>query len=236
MHFRIQFLLKYFIELLPYLRVTFTYAGLALLFGLLFGSVLAAMKLQKIAVIRWIGVIYTAIFRSIPPVVLLFLVYYGLPQLVLALFGYNLQGKDCIFFVIITVSILSMVSLSEIIRSAYASVDRGQYEAAISMGLHPVMAMIRIVFPQMIFIALPSIGNVVIYLIKEGSLGFTIGLIDVFGKANSLNQNTFSNYIIEIYLALALLYWGVSVILEKVLHQLEVVFSYDKGRSKAHEA
>ena len=106
-------------------------------------------------------------------------------------------------------------------RGAYKSVDKGQYEAAVSIGLTPVQAFTRIVFPQALFHAIPSFGNLVTYLIKEGSLGFTIGLIDIFGKANTLNQNTYSNYILEIYISLALIYWIVALIIEQLLKLLE---------------
>ena len=228
MRFDIVYLWKYFWKILPYLRVTLEYAGLSLLFGLIFGSVLAAFKLQKYRIIRYFGVVYTAVFRSVPPVVLLFLVYYGLPQLLLNTVGIDIQNEEKILYVIITISILSMVSLSEVIRSAYTSIDKGQYEAAISSGLLPVQAMMRIVIPQMIYVALPSIGNIVIYLIKEGSLGFTIGLVDVFGKANSLNQNSYNNYILEIYTALALIYWFASILLEKGMKFIERRVSYGR--------
>ncbi len=228
MRFDIVYLWKYFWKILPYLRVTLEYAGLSLLFGLIFGSVLAAFKLQKYRIIRYFGVVYTAVFRSIPPVVLLFLVYYGLPQLLLNTVGIDIQNEEKILYVIITISILSMVSLSEVIRSAYTSIDKGQYEAAISSGLLPIQAMVRIVIPQMIYVALPNIGNIVIYLIKEGSLGFTIGLVDVFGKANSLNQNSYNNYILEIYTALALIYWFASILLEKGMKLIERRVSYGR--------
>ncbi len=228
MRFDIFYFWKYFWKILPYLRVTIEYAGLSLLFGFIFGSVLAMFKLQKYKILRYFGAIYTAIFRSIPPVVLLFLVYYGLPQFMINAFGIDIQNEDKILYVIITISILSMVSLSEVIRSAYTSIDKGQYEAAISTGLSPINAMIRIVIPQMIYVALPSIGNIVIYLIKEGSLGFTIGLVDVFGKANSLNQNSYSNYILEIYTALALIYWLSSILLEKGMKFIEKQVSFGR--------
>jgi L-cystine transport system permease protein len=80
----------------------------------------------------------------------------------------------------------------------------------------------------MIYVALPNIGNIVIYLIKEGSLGFTIGLVDVFGKANSLNQNSYNNYILEIYTALALIYWFASILLEKGMKLIERRVSYGR--------
>ena len=87
--------------------------------------------------------------------------------------------------------------------------------------MSPFAALRRIVFPQTLYHAIPSMGNLITYLIKEGSLGFTIGLVDIFGKANTLNQNTYSNYILEIYIALALIYWIVAIIIEKLLKYAE---------------
>lgn len=221
MHFRIKYFIEYFIKLLPYLRVTFAYVLWGLLIGGLTGFVFAAFKVSKSRILRAIGNVYTAIFRSIPPVVLLFLVYYGIPMLSESIFGISLRKRNVLFFVVITVSFLATASISEIMRSAYKSVDAGQYEAAVSIGLSPWQALKRIVFPQTIYHALPSFGNLVIYLIKEGSLGFTIGLVDIFGKANTLNQNSYSNYILEIYLSLALIYWLVAIAVERILKLIE---------------
>lgn len=217
MHFRISYFFHYFFKLIPYLRVTFAYAGASLLAGIVFGFVLTAFKVGKSKILRAIGNVYTAIFRSIPPVVLLFLVYYGLPTLYEAIFGTSIRKKSVLFFVIIAVTLFATASISETMRSAYTSVDKGQYEAAVSIGLSKFKAYTRIVFPQAVYYAIPSLGNLITYLIKEGSLGFTIGLVDVFGKANTLNQNTYSNYILEIYISLALLYWLVAIVIERLL-------------------
>lgn len=228
MHFRLEYFVKYFLKLLPYLKVTFSYVGVSLLFGFLFGFLLAAFKVGKSRTLRALGNIYTAIFRSIPPVVLLFLVYYGLPVASEALFGVSFRKKEVLFFVIVTVTLLATASLSETMRSAYKSVDKGQYEAAVSTGLSGFQAFTRIVFPQALYHAIPSFGNLITYLIKEGSLGFTIGLVDIFGKANTLNQNTYSNYILEIYISLALIYWLVAVAVEQLLKLAERAVSTHK--------
>ena len=221
MHFRLEYFFKYFIKLFPYLRITFSYVLVSLLVGIVSGFFLAWFKVGKSRVLRAVGNVYTALFRSIPPVVLLFLVYYGLPVVSEGLFGVSLRDKTVLFFVIVTVSLLASASVSETMRSAYKSVDKGQYEAAVSIGLSPLSAFTRVVFPQALFHAIPSFGNLVTYLIKEGSLGFTIGLVDIFGKANTLNQNTYSNYILEIYISLALIYWLVAVGIEQLLKLLE---------------
>ena len=221
MHFRLEYFFKYFIKLFPYLKVTFSYVLASLAIGIVAGFFLAWFKVGKNKVLKVFGNVYTALFRSIPSVVLLFLVYYGLPAVSEGLFGVSLRDKTVLFFVIVTVSLLSSASISETMRSAYKSVDKGQFEAAISVGLSPFKAFTRIVFPQALYHAIPSFGNLVTFLIKEGSLGFTIGLVDIFGKANTMNQNTYSNYILEIYISLALIYWLVAIAIEQLLKLLE---------------
>ena len=119
--------------------------------------------------------IYTAIFRSIPPVVLLFLVYYGLPIFV------HVDSQNRLFYVCVTLTLLSSAMISEIMRSANNSVPKGQYEAAVTVGLTPFQAIRRIILPQALNYALPNLSTIIIGLLKDGSLAFTIGLIDVFG-------------------------------------------------------
>ncbi|WP_034444184.1 amino acid ABC transporter permease [Butyrivibrio sp. AE2032] len=231
MRFKLSTFFEYLVKLLPYLKVTFTYAGLSLVFGIVFGFLFAVFKLGKSRILRGIANVYTAIFRSVPPVVLLFLVYYGIPMAAEAITGKSMGRKEPILFVIITVTLLATASLTEIMRSAYKSVDKGQYEAGVSIGLTEIQTFFRIVFPQALLYALPSLGNLVIYLIKEGSLGFTIGLVDIFGKANTLNQNTYSNHILEIYIALATIYWVVAIATEKLLKYAEQKVKRELGRA-----
>lgn len=220
MHFQVGYFWKYTIKLLPYLKVTFAYVLGALFFGIVFGALLAYFKIGKNKFLRKMGIVYTAIFRSIPPVVLLFLVYYGLPQL---LHSSNSDGQ--LGYVIVTLSLLSTASISEVMRSAYNSVPKGQYEAAVTVGLSPLQAIRRIVLPQAFFYALPNFASTIISLLKDGSLAFTVGLLDIFGKAMTLNNATYSKYILEIYLSVTLVYWGISFLVERVFKILEHKFS-----------
>ncbi len=223
MHFNVANFIKYMIKLLPYLKVTAIYVAASFFLGILFGGILAFMKLYRIRTLRLFGVMYTAAFRSIPPVVLLFLVYYGLPLIL------HTDSQQRLFYVCVTLTLLSTASISEVFRSAYSSVPKGQYEAAVSIGLSSVQALHRIMFPQALSYALPNLVTMLISLLKDGSLAFTIGLVDVFGKANSLNNTTFSRYILEIYLALTLIYWGTSWLIETVAGRLEKMVSVKKA-------
>lgn len=226
MHFRIKSFFSYFIKLLPYLKTTFIYVLIALLVGIILGLILTVFKLRKNPFLRTLSIVYTAIFRSIPPVVLLFLVYYGLTAIVQG----NSQNR--LFYVCVTLTLLSSASISEIMRSSYCSVPHGQYEAGESIGLTNIQIVRRIMLPQAFYFALPNLSSIIIGLLKDGSLAFTIGLVDVFGKANLLNNTTYSKYILEIYTALAAIYWLMAIVIEKVFARVDSLLSKDKRKNQ----
>ena len=226
MHFRIKSFFSYYIKLLPYLKTTFIYVLIALLVGIILGLILTVFKLRKNPFLRTLSIVYTAIFRSVPPVVLLFLVYYGLTAIVQG----NSQNR--LFYVCVTLTLLSSASISEIMRSSYCSVPHGQYEAGESIGLTNIQIVRRIMLPQAFYFALPNLSSIIIGLLKDGSLAFTIGLVDVFGKANLLNNTTYSKYILEIYTALAAIYWLMAIVIEKVFAKVDSLLSKDKRKNQ----
>lgn len=226
MHFRIKSFFSYFIKLLPYLKTTFIYVLIALLVGIILGLILTVFKLRKNPFLRTLSIVYTAIFRSVPPVVLLFLVYYGLTAIVQG----NSQNR--LFYVCVTLTLLSSASISEIMRSSYCSVPHGQYEAGESIGLTNIQIVRRIMLPQAFYFALPNLSSIIIGLLKDGSLAFTIGLVDVFGKANLLNNTTYSKYILEIYTALAAIYWLMAIVIEKLFAKVDSLLSKDKRKNQ----
>lgn len=131
-------------------------------------------------------------------------------------------------FVIIALSLLYSAQLAEIIRSALITVGKGQLEAGLSIGLTPFQSMSRIVIPQAFVVALPNLGNSLIALLKEGALAYTIGLIDVMGAGNLIISRNYGAYALETYIALAVVYWTLTLIIENVFKYLEKRFS--KGR------
>ena len=223
MHFNIERFFAYIPKLLPYLKTTFVYVLVALGISLVFGALLTTLKLSKNRALKAIGVAYTAIFRSVPPVVLLFLVYYGLPLIV------HVDAQNRMFYVCVTLTLLCSASISEIMRGAYCSVPHGQYEAGESVGMTSLQIIRRIMLPQAFYFALPNLSTIIIGLLKDGSLAFTIGLVDVFGKANLLNNTTFSKYVLEIYTALTLIYWALAFAIEKISAALDSVLSKNKA-------
>jgi L-cystine transport system permease protein len=223
----------YIVKLLPYLSVTFEYMLTSLVIGSLLGFLLAAAKLGKNKILRSLAVGYTTVMRCTPSIVLLFMIFYGLPLLVKSVFGIDIQNSNTITFVIVTFSLFLGGSISEIMRAAYQSVSRGQHEAAVSVGLTNMQAFRRIILPQAFAVSIPNIGNTILFLLKEGALGYIIGLIDVMGKAYLINGYEMQAYVLLVYLALSFIYWPLSIIIEQLFKFLERRFTYMKEKKTA---
>lgn len=223
-----------FLKIIPYFGVTF---------GVVLGTIVLGMALavllftQKQSKHRWLCALadgYINVIRCTPSIVLLFIVYYGIPKLALGLFGLDLNFSSKIIYVIISLSLLYSATLAEIIRSAYLALGRQQYEAALSIGLTSWQAVRRVMLPQGIVVALPNLGNSLISLFKEGSLAFTIGLIDMMGEGNLIISRNYGAYSLETYLALAVIYWSLTLVIEQIFLRLEK--HYSKGRRSLNAA
>lgn len=230
-YFDASYIWEAFPVLLPFLRVTFMVAGLSVLFGTIFGLLLAIAKVGKNKFARKLANGYTTVLRCTPSIVLLFLVYYGIPA-VGNNFGLNLNNIDKAIFVVVAFTLQFAALMSEVIRSAYLSIDKGQFEAGVSVGLSPLQAYRRIIFPQALVVALPNFGNSLIALLQEGALAYTIGLIDVVGKAELIIASNYNTHALEIFLALAVIYWVLSILIEQFFLKLEKFFSKGKQSLK----
>ena len=219
---------KSFLTIIPYAGITFGVVLGTIVLGMALAILLFAQKQSKKRWVRAIADGYINVIRCTPSIVLLFIVYYGIPKLALGLFGLDLNFSSKIIYVIISLSLLYSATLAEIIRSAYLALGRSQYEAALSIGLTPLQAVWRVMLPQGIVIALPNLGNSLISLFKEGSLAFTIGLIDMMGAGNLIISRNYGAYSLETYIALAVIYWALTLIIEQIFLRLEK--HYSKGR------
>lgn len=222
-----KFIIKAFVQIVPYLRVTFLVLFGTVLFGLFVGSLLAKARLGKRKALNRLADIYIKSIRCTPGIVMLFIIYYGTPK-VFDVFGINLNDFPKAFFVILALGLLFSASAAEILRSAFLTISQGQYEAAVTIGLTDFQAYRRIVFPQLVAVALPNFGNSFIAILKEGSLAYSIGLIDIMGKGNLIIAKRYGGNSLETYIALAILYWIVVFIFEKVFLFAEKKFSKGK--------
>lgn len=233
--FRWDIVFEFFIKILPYLLVTFEYVIGSVLVGTIIGIAIAACRLSNKKVLQAIGSIYISVMRCVPSIVLLFLIYYGLPMVLEEQFGILMGDSDTIVYVIITFSLLLGASISEILRTAYLTVPKGQYEAALMVGLTPFASFMRIVLPQAFRVALPNYGNIFIFMMKEGALAYTIGLQDVLGRGFYLNGLRANVFAIETYLALTLIYWPCTFLLEKLFAHIENTMKYRKMKTGKKE-
>lgn len=207
-----------FPKLLSRLHITLYIVVVALLFGMLLGTYIAVVRLYKVPILAQLATAYVSFIRGIPILVLLYIVYIGLP-LVVGLFGININRWDTLIFVMLTYIVNTSAFLSEIIRSAVAGVDVGQTEAAYSVGMTRWQTFRRIVAPQAMQIAMPALGNTIVSLLKDTSLAYTLGVIDLVGVIKAISANTYRS--LEAYAAAAIIFFLLSSLLEQLFQWVQ---------------
>ena len=185
----------------------------ALLIGVIIGAVIAIAKYYsdgnpRLRIVNAICDIYTTVVRGIPVTVLLLIFFYII-----------LVSADGILVAIIAFGINSGAYMAELVRSGINAVDKGQMEAARSLGLSKWQAMRTVIFPQAIKNILPAIGNECIALLKETSVAGYVAVIDLTRAANLIRNNTFDA--INPLVLLALTYLILVIIMTKLLSILE---------------
>ncbi|MEH7525735.1 amino acid ABC transporter permease [Bacillus sp. JJ1503] len=202
------------------LPLTLLMLGVSLFFSLIIGVIVAIVRIQKRPISYAVATFYLSFMRCTPLLVQLFLVYFGLPQLLL-LVNIDINGWDRFVFVVIAFSLYTGAYLSEVIRSAYMAVGRDQLEAAYSIGMSYSQALRRIILPQAFLVALPDLGNNIIELLKDTSLAFTIGIIDIMGQVRIILGNNYGIGMFEVYFIISLVYWGTCIVIENLIALLE---------------
>lgn len=222
---------SYVFEFLPHLiealPLTLWILLITVLLGSFFGSLLAWAQLSQEKTLVRLAKGYIFLLRCTPPIVLLFMVFYGLPEFLNWWLGLNVHGWSRTIFVLLAMTLLYAASISEVFKSAYLAVPRGQLEAGLSIGLTKVQTLWRIILPQALRFALPNISNAILNLLKDTALAYTIGLADVMGAGNLLIGRNLGNYSLETYTAVALIYWGLALALAIVSQGIEK--SFDKA-------
>lgn len=191
-------------ELLSALPLTLAIMFVALIAGFFLALITTFFRVRRIPVFSQLADVYVSYARSVPVVLQLFVAFYGLPLLT------SPFGVDDFF----SATVASMVGLSlyhggylsEVMRPAYLAVERGQHDAADSMGYSFRQKITRIAGPQAVHIALPGYGNAIIYLIHNVALVMYIGAADVMATAHLIMERDYNQYQFGTYLVLAVLY------------------------------
>jgi len=164
--------------------VTLGFTFAALIFGLILAIGLAIFKISAIKPLRWFANAYTSIFRGIPLIVTLTLIYFATPQLT----GYKIEAFQA---GVITFALNSAAYVSETLRAGIMAVDKGQREAAIALGVPYQMMMQDIILPQAFKNILPALVNEFINLLKDSALVSTIGAADLLRRATIVGAETY---------------------------------------------
>ena len=181
-------------------------------FGLFWGTALSFFKISGIKPLGWFANVYTSIFRGTPLLLQLSLIYFATPQLT----GYNIPA---LYAGVLTFTLNSGAYMSETIRGGIQAVDKGQFEAAMSMGVTYGMMMWDIILPQALKNILPALVNETIGLLKDSSLVATIGVVEILRSAQIVGANKYIYF--EPLLFAGLIYYALVIGLSFAASALE---------------
>jgi len=208
---------NYLIQVLPVilraLPVTLSIACLAMMFGLIIGLIVTFLRRSRYHLITRFFDLYVSFFRGTPLMVQLFIFFFGLPQLI-PIFSTITSYPAAV----VVLSINASAYISEVMKSSINAIDKGQFEAALSIGMSNAQTMERIILPQAFKVALLPLGNTFISLIQGTAITFMIGLKDIMGVAKVSSAASYRFF--EAFLAVGLIYWMITLFFTKVLSLL----------------
>lgn len=206
------FISKYGSFFLKGIKITILISLIGVALGSILGAFVALMKLSKIKIISWIASIYIEILRGTPMLVQVFIVFFGIT----AALGLDISALVCGTIALV---INSSAYIAEIIRAGINAVDKGQMEAARSLGLNYRQTMKSVIMPQAIKNILPALGNEFVTLIKESSIVSTIGVGEIMFNAQVVQGISFDPF--TLLLVAAALYFVLTFVLTRIMNMIE---------------
>ncbi|RCV69799.1 glutamate ABC transporter permease [Staphylococcus aureus] len=206
------FISKYGSFFLKGIKITILISLIGVALGSILGAFVALMKLSKIKIISWIASIYIEILRGTPMLVQVFIVFFGIT----AALGLDISALVCGTIALV---INSSAYIAEIIRAGINAVDKGQMEAARSLGLNYRQTMKSVIMPQAIKNILPALGNEFVTLIKESSIVSTIGVGEIMFNAQGVQGISFDPF--TPLLVAAALYFVLTFVLTRIMNMIE---------------
>lgn len=199
--------------------VTLQIFFLTLVGSLPLGVVVALARMSRVKPIAWIMKFYISVMRGTPLMLQMFFIYFA-PYYI---FGIPLSMESKFSATIVAFIINYAAYFAEIYRSGIQSIPRGQYEAAEVLGYSRLQTFMKIVLPQVIKRILPAMGNEIITLVKDTSLAFVLGIMEMFSAAKALAASEVS---MVPYAIAALIYWVFCLLIEFILNRVEKRLDY----------
>ena len=211
-------------KLLEYLPVTLELALIAMVVGLVLGLILALIKINNVRILNKLAALYISVIRGTPVLVQLYIAYFGIPMFVRWLnmktgSNYVIANIPGMVYAVTALGLNQSAFDAEIIRAALQSVKPGQIEAANALGMTGGQVLRRVILPEALTVALPSLGNSFISLVKGTSLAFTCAVIEMTAAGQIMSGRTYRYF--ETYVSLAIVYWLITVIIEQILKLIE---------------
>lgn len=200
---------KYKSTLILGLKVTMFVTVMALLLGLVLGVVLSIMKTRKFAPLKWLATVYVEILRGTPVMLQLVIVFYmpaafGVNYPKIPMFGSGVYS-DRVIAAVLALGLNCAAMVCEIVRGGILSIDRGQSEAALSLGMGELMSMKEIILPQALINILPALGNEFVNMIKTTSMVTIIGLADLMYASNLIRGQSYRPF--EPFIIVGIMYF-----------------------------
>lgn len=220
----LNYIVNTFLVTLKGIPVTLVIMVVAVLLSFIPALLLALGQIYKVRGVRTFSVVYLAFIRATPPILLILFFYSLFPSLLNQIFKSLGSQVDVfkfnpLYYAFIIYSLMTTGSLSEILRSAILTVDKGQLEAAQAIGLTNFQAYRRIVFPQALRSALPNLANLVINLVKGTSLVFVMTVKDITALAKVEASHSYQYS--ESYLVIFVIYLIICGLIQWIFRSLE---------------
>lgn len=219
-----QFFISTFGDVIHGIPLTLTMVFFTLVFSTPLAFLVAIARKNKVPVLKNILAVYVSFIRGTPEIVQIFIIYNTVPSLLNVLFlTFDIPIKifdvNPVLYAVIVFTLNKTATMSEVFRSALLTVDKGQYEAALCVGLTSLKAYTRVVIPQAMVSAVPNICSLTVGLIKMTSLAFAMTVQDVMAIAK-IDASSGYNFI-EAYLDVFAVYIILCISVEKIFKILE---------------
>ncbi|WP_232697636.1 amino acid ABC transporter permease [Brevibacillus daliensis] len=207
-------LIEEFIRTFPFflkpLLLTFQLTVASVVVGTVIGLFFALLKVSRLPIARLIANVYIAVIRGTPLIVQIFVLYFGF---------YKVVDLGQFWSATLALAIHSGAYIAEIFRGTIQSIDQGQTEAGLSLGMSPALTMRHIVLPQALKRSIPPLGNQFILSLKESSLAAFIAMDELFAMARRLSAETFDE--MTYFLIVAFYYLVIVLIFTAIVNRLE---------------
>ena len=233
MYIDYEFIKKSLPIIITKIPITLELALVALIIALVFGTLFAYINYKKAKVISPVIRAYMSIIRGTPVVLQIYVIYNTVPLLLKTFFekigsDINIYLIDPIWYAFFALSLSATVSIAEAVRSGLESIDKGQFEAGLSVGLSEKRLLATIIFPQAFTNAFPVLGNVFVSLVKNTSLAFLMSVVEITAQAKILGGDVLRYF--EGYLCVFIIYIFLIKILEIIIGLIESRISiYRRG-------